>query len=500
MCATRRTLGGRGGEPWVGVDGATTLADIAMIGPVEQIPLGGGESADLYLLRFDKDGRLRSPQTAELMLTAAAGATDVFVFSHGWNNTYAQALEAYRGFATGFAAQRSQLGQPVPTGYRPLLVGLIWPSTSFVLPWEQGPDIAGGPPGQGGDPGGGSDAQTEAMLADVTESMTEEDSATLTELVDGQRLLGADEARAAAELVRSSLWDESDPDSGAPPPDVSEVLEAWQAVSRAAIGGGGDEGTVETSGQDFDDDFGAVGGGAPAGAAPEAAGGLRFDPRDVLRLGSVWKMKGRAGTVGAKGVSPLLRRLLESTTARVHLVGHSFGARVMLSAVAAAPLTRKVRSLLLLQPAVNRWCFAPDVAGTGRTAGYASVPDRVEHPVVTTYSTHDAPLHEFFHLAVRGGSLGEPDIAAVGDTHLYGALGGYGPEGLADGRLRRTDALAAGSLPYDLSAPARVLAVDGSVQLDGHPAIGGHGDISNPVTWWALRNLVMTEPTQPAET
>jgi hypothetical protein len=478
-----------------------------MIGPVEQIPIGGGEHADLYLLRFDKDGRLRSPQTAELMLTDARQATDVFVFSHGWNNTYAQALDAYRGFAKGFVAQRSQLGQAGPAGYRPLLVGLIWPSTSFVLPWEQGPDIAGGPSGGASpDRDAQTDAQTEAMLADVTESMSEDDAAALTEIVDGQGALDDEQARAAAELVRSSLWSESDPDSGAPPPDVSEVLEAWQAVAQSTAGAGDDvggSGDSGDSGQDLDDDFGTADGsgqgqgqgqGQPGGATPQAAGGLGFDPRDVLRLGSLWKMKGRAGTVGAKGVAPLLGRLLGATSARVHLVGHSFGARVMLSAVAASPLPRKVRSLLLLQPAVNRWCFASNVAGTGRAGGYAAVPDRVEHPVVTTYSTHDAALHEFFHLAVRGGSLGEPDIAAVGDTHLYGALGGYGPEGLADGRLRRSNALAAGSAAYDLSAPARVLAVDGSLQLDGHPAIGGHGDISNPVTWWALRNLVTTQP------
>ncbi len=471
-----------------------------MIGPIEQIPIGGGDHADLYLLRFDKDGGLRSPRTAELMLTAAQQATDVFVFSHGWNNTYAQALDAYRGFAKGFVAQRAQLGGDTPPGYRPLLVGLIWPSTSFVLPWEQGPDIAAGPgTGSGGATGSPGqappdrDAETEAMLADVTDSMSEDDAAELTELVDGQGALSDEQARAAAQLVRSSLWHESDPDSGAPPPDVSEVLEAWQAVARATSGAeplGGDL-------DDLDEDFGAVGGGGQTpevGVAPQAAGGLRFAPRDVLRLGSVWKMKARAGTVGAKGVSPLLGRLLGTTSARVHLVGHSFGARVMLSAVAAAPLPRKVRSLLLLQPAVNRWCFAPDVAGTGRAGGYSAVPSRVEHPVVTTYSTHDSALHEFFHLAVRGGSLGEPDIAAIGDTHLYGALGGYGPGGLADGDLRRSDALAAGSAPYDLSSPARVVAVDGSLSIDGRPAINGHGDISNPVTWWALRTLVTTQP------
>jgi hypothetical protein len=35
----------------------------------------------------------------------------------------------------------------------------------------------------------------------------------------------------------------------------------------------------------------------------------------------------------------------------------------------------------------------------------------------------------------------------------------------------------------------RVVAIDGGVDLNGRPAIGGHGDINNPVTWWALHCL-----------
>ena len=83
--------------------------------------------------------------------------------------------------------------------------------------------------------------------------------------------------------------------------------------------------------------------------------------------------------------------------------------------------------MLLLQAAVNRWCFAKDVAGTGRTGGYNPVLNRVEKPIMTTFSAYDEPLTKVFHLAMRGGHLGEPDIAALGDPELYGALGGFGP-------------------------------------------------------------------------
>jgi hypothetical protein len=84
---------------------ATTKV-VHMIGPVQQVPIGETATAPLYLLRFDKSGLLQSPQTAALMLEAAAGATDVFWFSHGWNTIYARALAGYRNFADGFIAQR----------------------------------------------------------------------------------------------------------------------------------------------------------------------------------------------------------------------------------------------------------------------------------------------------------------------------------------------------------------------------------------------------------
>jgi hypothetical protein len=32
--------------------------------------------------------------------------------------------------------------------------------------------------------------------------------------------------------------------------------------------------------------------------------------------------------------------------------------------------------------------------------------------------------------------------------------------------------------------------VDGSGDIDGKPAIGGHGDVNNATTWWLLRCLV----------
>lgn len=453
-----------------------------MIGPVQQIAIGGGASAPLYLLRFGKDGKLQSPKTARLALEAAKSASDVFLFSHGWNNIYKDALDRYVRFATGFVKLRDTLGLPIPPKYCPVLIGMIWPATWFVLPWERGPNIAGGV-----DDG----TQDEEMLADLTDTMSDEDAGTLAELLDGSHTLSETEARQIAELVRAQLWSNDDPDGASTPPDTDTVLSSWRAMSEE-----------DTPFVDEDDETGTIDdptAGTPSspGEVPTTAGGVEFDPRDILRMGSVWKMKDRAGAVGTHGVGPVLKDVLTQTKAHVHLVGHSFGARVMLSAlVSQQDSGRNVHSMLLLQPAVNRWCFATDVAGTGQVAGYQRVLDRVDIPIVTTLSVKDKALHDFFHLAVRGDSLGEIDTAGVGDTDRYGALGGYGPSGLGD-LLQKEDAHKAGTA-YDLKGPKKMVAVDGSLQLDGKTAIDGHGDISNSVTWWALHSLVAATPHESA--
>jgi hypothetical protein len=442
-----------------------------VVGPFQQVPIGDGATADLYLLRYDNKGRLRSPLSELELKGSLGGVSDVFLFSHGWNNIFATALERYRDFIAGYWRQRQQYGLPVPDGYQPLLIGVIWPSTDFVLPWEVGPEIAGAP-----GPGGPEAVQTEQMLSLVTESLDPDADAAFTELVDGRTALDAGEARRAAGIVLAALRPDTDPDDGAPPPSTDELLAAG-----AAVDGG------QTPAPADPDDFGTTAGTA-AVTGPAVAGGISLDPRNLLRMASVWQMKARAGQVGVAGVGPLVRHVLGQSDARLHLIGHSFGARLLLSALAAQAPAREAHSMLLLQAAVNRWCFADDVAGTGRAGGYNPVLKRVGKPILTTFSAYDKPLTKVFQLAMRGGSLGEPDIAALGDPELYGALGGFGPAGLG-GRSTTEPAAIPGNEGYDLSGRHDVIAIDGGTKIDGKPAISGHGDISNQTTWWALHCL-----------
>ncbi len=158
----------------------------------------------------------------------------------------------------------------------------------------------------------------------------------------------------------------------------------------------------------------------------------------------------------------------------------------MLSAICAQDLPRSITSLLLLQPAVSYLCFAKDALGTGQQGGYYPALQRIEHPILTTFSSRDQALTSFFHKAVtRLSDFAEKRIAGVPPSR-YAALGGYGPGGC--GEQCKIIAMKNVGERYDLeSNQARIYG------LDGQKAISNHGDISNIFTWWALYNQVACE-------
>lgn len=466
-----------------------------MAGPFTRVELENGRQVDLYLLKFDKSGRLRSPQALQTVMQTLPRCTDVLFFCHGWNNPHEEAVAKYTTFIRGYAAQRRRLALPAPEGYRPLLIGAIWPSTAWLLPGEQGPDIAGARPD---DP-----SERQALLDQLREDLDEETYAEIAGLLRNTDRLDQAAAQDVAKLLLDAFARESSTGGSL---DDGEVPTAAQVVDGSRVLAAVSSPSTAPPAPD-PDDFSGVDGGGRGAAAPEIAGDSKIDPRWLLRMATVWRMKGRAGTVGAFGIAPILQDLLEKSEARVHLIGHSFGARAMLSAATVQQASRKIHSMLLLQPAVNRWCFADKVIDRGAPGGYEPVPGRLERPLVCTFSLHDVALHDIFHLAVRGASLGEPTIAAIGSPDKYGALGGYGPKGV-ERRLTHRRAVREGAT-YDLTDldPGQIVEVDGDVdgvkipgvdtRPDG-PAISGHGDINSTVAWWLLHTL--TAPMNPVST
>lgn len=454
-------------------------------------PLSGVKMPS-WLIRFDSEGVCTSPQTRALLLDQIRSAppTDIVVFSHGWNNDFGHAAgmsaELMRHFESHCAAHAP--GRP----FAPLFVGVLWPS--IWLSFDEGPAIASGGLGGTGAPeavvavladrlaaAGGASGLDRVFALLAAPSINDAEAAELARLIAPAFGLITDEGAAAE--GRNTVAE-----------DVLVMMRAMDATkprkqSRAGI--------------DSDDISRPAGSGraSPGMAAPQAASGLGgLDPRIALRVFSLYQMKDRAGTVGFGGVSALLRDLLavpagtqSAAQARIHAVGHSFGCKVLLSAICAQPLPRPVASLLLLQPAVSHLAFAKAVPGTGQPGGYcmALSAERVSPPIISTYSRHDRALHDAFHLAVRrAADLGEAQIAGDADftsagrpPSRYAALGGYGPRG-AEQRL--IDPMpAAGDTPPLPWQDAPILALDGSTGQ-----INGHGDVTNAGVAWTLHQMV----------
>lgn len=481
-------------------------------GPYRIIDIEQGVQAPWYIIPFDKEGRCEGPLTRQHMLDSigAANYTDVFIFSHGWNNDWQDATRSYDGFLAGYSRMRNERGLKYPRPFRPLLIGIFWPSAALVLPWERGPQFAGFTGDETADGEGSGEyledaevAQERQEISVLTDSIKNKDVERFYELAQKEGGLSEEDALELARMLvpvyrahdrregrgGTRMGDgEELPPKGPAPTTNRKLVDLWMSTSAMQRGAGQDGlgGVVDDSGEG-----GLI--GEPAGEIsdgdePQTAGLLdALDPRRIIRAATVLLMKDRAGTVGSQGVGPMLRDILsKDRDVRVHMVGHSYGCKVVLSAICSANLPRHVNSALLLQPAVSYLCFAEDATGTGRPGGYRSALTRVEQPILSTFSSEDGPLHDFFHLAVRRESdLGEERMAGGPPPSRYAALGGYGPDG-CDSDCREIAIKKVGD-PYQLAGGAPRI-----YGLDGAGAIHGHGDISNDFTWWALYSQIVS--------
>lgn len=455
------------------------MSGSSAVGPYETFPLQSGNDAPLYLITFDKNGRCQSPLTLAHLLqeTGSGKYTDVHVFSHGWNNVVKDALQLYREFFGLYFQLRDQLKLNDPAKYRPIVVGVIWPSTWMVLPWEATPKIAALPSAAERDEAATSEQQN---LQEVASEVETSHAQRLYELVERGATLQPDEARELATILlpiyQRSARIGSETEIGGPAPvDLTpdDLLTLWRKISPARTAAGQRPGFArETEDPQL-----------------RAAGGALtwLDPRGPVRVASVLIMKDRAGVVGYSGVGPLLLHKLLGQNLRVHAVGHSFGCKVMLSALCSQSPAKPAASLLLLQPAISYLCFGDNLDGQGRIGGYRPALKYVQKPIYSTFSSHDVPLTKLFHLAViRDSDWGEARIAGVPPSK-FAALGGFGPGGLKSGESKTVDVTAPGT-KYPDNASYQVVALNGS-----GGQIKGHGDVATQFTAWAHLNLVSGE-------
>ncbi len=196
-------------------------------------------------------------------------------------------------------------------------------------------------------------------------------------------------------------------------------------------------------------------------------------------------MKKRAGVVGQAGLGPLVGRLAAAAPElRVHLIGHSFGARLVSFTLAGLPDpgagASPVKSLLLLQGAFSHFAFADALPDDRRRGGaLKGMARRVDGPLAASFSVHDLAVGKIYPLA----SLSSRDDSAAASDLLFrwGAMGHDGAQACAASELP----LGPVGQPYQLAHGSFTNLNGDAVISQGGPPSGAHSDIFHPEVVWA---------------
>jgi hypothetical protein len=439
-------------------------------------------------LTFDADGDTdAAARDAFLAEVAGSGITDLLVFSHGWNNDHRIATALYERFFGLLAGQLPADGRDTVG-----LVGVFWPSQRWSD--EPIPDFAAAPAGAGG--AGGAAAAAPAGAGGAAAAVPRETAVAGEPTLDKETLAQLQELfpAAADQLAEMAQL------LGTPPTEAAlDRFRDLLAEFSTRVGAGGDDGegagpvlppmladdaiplferyrdTLRGLGVTFTD-----GTGDGAAGLGDALHGIWQGAKEALRQATYWQMKNRAGTVGRTGLGPVLGRL----PVRVHLVGHSFGARLVSYALAGLPAgPSPVKSVTLLQGAFSHFAFArPLPFDAGRNGALAGMLARVDGPVTACFSSHDLAVGRIYPLA----SLAARDDSAGARDALF-RWGGMGADG-AQGVQAPLDPIrpAAPGTRYRFTA-GRVLNVDASeVVRAGGPPSGAHSDIIHPELTWLI--------------
>jgi predicted alpha/beta hydrolase family esterase len=288
---------------------------------------------------------------------------NVFVMAHGWNTGMHDARSFYEYFFTQFCQTVSARGRTMQDC---AVIGVLWPSLKFA----DAADIPGGA----------------AALNDNPQAQ-----------------------RAFVNAVRATLPPQPQDEEGGhhlfgmPGDDVLDLLSApigQPALEEESGGGAQSIGSVLSR--------------------TEAAAQL------LRNTVTYYQMKDRAAVVGKNAVRIALDRIQAFPQVRVHLIGHSFGCRVVTSA--AANTAKSVDSMTLLQAAFSHNSFSPDYDSRHVPGMFRSVidPGKVNGPILISHSVQDKAVGLAYAVASR---LALQNGAAIGDANdPYGGLGRNGAQ------------------------------------------------------------------------
>src|SRR5262249_55446304 len=448
-----------------------------------------------FPVQFRIDGFLFQRSDLDQLLAGLARdpmPSDIFVMSHGWNNNMDEAKDLYSRLA-GQIAQQVQASLSLQ-GRTFAVCGVLWPSKKF-----EDKDLI---------PSG---------AASLNEAVTDEKvQQRVTDLRD---LLGAkgwpmEQSNAELEskffeLVAAANDWEDDPDArrqvvetirGLLPKDTADAEDAsnlFFKLNRHAL--------IEKLTRNLNpppitpgssaaslDPFAISPGGGMGGAASfrDVMGGIKGALLHFLNYTTYYVMKARAGNVGVNGVAPLIEEIRKARpNIRLHLIGHSFGCRVVTSAVNALPGDEKLRpnTMALLQGAFSHNGFASNFDGNNNDGAFRQVvaQKKVKGPIIITHTRNDKAVGIAYPIASR---IAGQVAAALGDENdIYGGLGSNGAP---------TAQTTRGSAVGTLLNPGSAYPFGGAgscghlYNLKADQFISGHSDIVSPAVGYAITTAI----------
>jgi predicted alpha/beta hydrolase family esterase len=415
---------------------------------------------------FGREGNLQNA------VALPARTADVFVISHGWNNNKEDAQKLYNAFFGNFAELKKNFDF---TNRQLAIVGIFWPSKKFDdLAFQVGQTNAAAM-------GVASEDQT-LLVAKLEELKTLFSSPEEIQKIESAKeaVVGIetspDERKKFVSNIRSLLnpatanrEDASDTFFQISEEDLMESLKIpiSATVPPEAAGGGAAFGIG--TGPAVEE-----GGGASFGSFLES---FKTAALNILNYTTYYEMKTRAGIVGDKGVAPLIDKLSKEVE-RIHLIGHSFGGRLV-AATAKGSTTNKIASLTLLQAAFSHNGFSKIMEGFFRKVVDAK---RVAGPVVITHSKNDTAVGIAYPIASR---INNDVTMAMGDENdKFGGIGRNGAQKMEPGEVSTGETVLRdmGSV-YSFSAGE-------FFNLKGDQFISSHGDVTNKQVVNAVLNAV----------
>src|SRR6185312_12660238 len=463
---------------------------------------GGFPAFDLM---YDTGGHLVDPAAEDEALNYLGGQdsaaiTDIAVISHGWNNDISEARVLYSNFFSALQSVVPKEPRWAAANRQLAVIAVFWPSKRFV----EADLIPGGAAGLAD----GMDAKLNAQL-DILQQLYAGDPAAAGKVQHARDQIAKLEVSQSAQddfvfALKSML----------PPPrgerdegldDAREQLDHSSSPGHAVLSrlsvpvfpvmhnsssaSGGAALALAM----------AAGGGTVGGAAnifTDIGSGIKAGASRLLNLFTYYTMKDRAGIVGRTGAAQTVAKIQAASISRtaagkkplkIHLMGHSFGGRLVTSVANALAPGKKVDSILLLQAAYSHNGMAKNWDSKNDDGAFRAVAanPNVAGPMLITHSVHDQAVGLAYPLASR---LMNQVAAAIGDAN--DPFGGMGRNGAQHTPEAFDDFLGAVEFKYQAAAAGKFIR---NLNADGptpKPTITGHSDVAKPEIAWAWLNSV----------